>query len=155
MNELNGFRRMGFAATAVVAVGVLSAACSSPNVDGEGLQQALAPTFARLYQLQRAQQGDPRPSMRDLQPRAACDRTTPGASRSGPGNDWVCRVTFLVDGPGTPVTATYDVTLRADGCYAADGDGPTSVNGTQTIAGPDRRQHLNPLHLIDGCIRTG
>jgi hypothetical protein len=61
-------------------------------------------------------------------------------------------VTYLVAGPSTPVIARYNVNVQTDGCYAADGDGPASVNGSRTITGPHYRQLVNPLWLIDSCF---
>ena len=57
-------------------------------------------------------------------------------------------------GPGYPVIAKYNVDVQTDGCYAADGDGPASVNGSPTITGPHYQQLVNPLSLIDGCFDT-
>ena len=48
--------------------------------------------------------------------------------------------------------AKYKVDVQTDGCYAADGDGPASVNGSPTITGPHYQQVNNPLALIDGCF---
>jgi hypothetical protein len=52
------------------------------------------------------------------------------------------------------VIAKYNVDVQTDGCYAADGDGPASVNGSPTVTGPGYRQLINPLALIDGCFDT-
>ena len=65
---------------------------------------------------------------------------------------WLCQITYLVAGPGYPVIAKYNVDVQTDGCYAADGDGPASVNGSPTITGPRYVQVTNPLWLIDGCF---
>ena len=79
----------------------------------------------------------------------------PTESQHGAGSDWVCYVTYLANGPGTPVRAIYDTNVQTDGCYAADGDGPTSLNGMQTVTGPGYRQVPNPLFLINGCFDVG
>ena len=48
--------------------------------------------------------------------------------------------------------AKYNVNVQTDGCYAADGDGPASVNGSPTVTGPGSSQLDNPLALIDSCF---
>jgi ABC-2 type transport system permease protein len=83
---------------------------------------------------------------------SVCLKGTPATVQSGSGDDWVCDVRYFVDGIGVPVTAVYDVNVQTDGCYAADGDGPSSVNGSPTITGPHYQQVINPLALIDGCF---
>jgi hypothetical protein len=152
---------MSFARRGVVAVGAAAAAaiavsgCGGTGLDAGRLQSAIGPTFANLYARQQAAEGNPVPSPASLQARASCAKGTPNQPQRGAGDDWVCDITFLVAGPATPVTAIYDVTLQTDGCYAADGDGPASVNGSRTLTGAGYRQQLNPLWLVDGCFDVG
>jgi hypothetical protein len=134
------------------AAGVGLSACGSTGITPNRLQQSISRTFANLYVLQQTEQGNPKPSVASLATRASCTKGTPDSAQSGAGDDWVCDVTYLVAGPATPVTAIYNVNVQTDGCYAADGDGPASVNGSRTITGPGYRQVLNPLWLIDGCF---
>lgn len=54
--------------------------------------------------------------------------------------------------PATTGRATYSLSVRADGCFTADGDGPVDVNGTKTIVGRDGVTVLNPLWAFDGCF---
>lgn len=129
--------------------------CGPAGLAAPGLETAIAGTFANLYVLQQVEQGHPAPPRAGVQPRASCQKGTPADVQAGAGNDWVCRITFLVDGPATPVTALYNVTLQPDGCYSADGDGPASVNGSRTVAGADGRPRVNPLWLVDGCTDPG
>jgi ABC-2 type transport system permease protein len=99
-----------------------------------------------------------------LQARASCQKGTRSTAQSGAGDDWVCQITFVVaasaaptasTAPAPPVTAVYNVDVETDGCYAADGVGPVSINGTRTITGLGNQQRLNPLWLIDGCFDVG
>jgi hypothetical protein len=137
---------------AVAASTLLVAGCGSTGITPAPLQASLSRTFANLYVLQQVEQGNPRPSVPSLAARTSCQKGTPNQTQSGAGNDWLCEVTYLVAGPSTPVIARYNVNVQTDGCYAADGDGPASVNGSRTITGPHYNQLVNPLWLIDGCF---
>ena len=129
--------------------------CGGTGLSSGALQTSIGRTFANLYARQQSEEGNPVPPTGALQAHAACTKGTPNQTQSGSGDDWVCDITFLVAGPATPVTAIYDVTLQTDGCYAADGDGPASVNGSRTLTGAGYRQQLNPLWLVDGCFDVG
>ena len=146
--------RRGCSALAAVALagGLLVSACSSTGVVPNRLQSSIAETFSNLYVLQQVQQGNPRPDVHALRTKASCQKGTPSSPQNGAGDDWVCDITYLVAGPATPVTAIYNVNVQTDGCYAADGDGPASVNGSRTITGPHYQAVVNPLWLIDGCF---
>jgi|CZLB01.1.fsa_nt_gi ABC-2 type transport system permease protein len=129
----------------------LISGCGSTGISAGPLQASISRTFGNLYVLQQAEQGNPRPSAGSLRTRASCQKGTPGTPQNGSGN-WLCEITYLVAGPGYPVIAKYKVDVQTDGCYAADGDGPASVNGSPTITGPHYEQIINPLSLIDGCF---
>jgi ABC-2 type transport system permease protein len=155
---MRGPGRARLAATAVAAIAAsaaLSSCSTSTGVSAGPLQKSISATFANLYVLQQVDQGNPRPAARRLRARAACTKGTPAQAQTGAAADWVCNVTFYVAGPATPVTARYNVNVQTDGCYAADGDGPASVNGSRTVTGPGYQQVLNPLWLIDGCFDIG
>jgi hypothetical protein len=137
-------------AVALIAVG--TSACGSSDLNADPLQASIAPAFARLYVLQQVEQGNPRPSAQSLQARASCQKGgTVDVTQNGPGA-WLCEITYLVAGPGYPVIAKYNVDVQTDGCYAADGDGPASVNGSLTITGPGYNQVPNPLSKIVACF---
>lgn len=142
--------RLILAAAAAVLAGLLSG-CGSTGITAGPLQTSLASTFANLYVLQQVEQGNPRPAVGSLHSHASCQRGTPNTAQDGSGT-WLCQITYLVAGPGYPVIAKYKVDVQTDGCYAADGDGPASVNGSPTITGPHYQQLTNPLALIDGCF---
>ena len=150
-----GRRRAGIAAAAILPLLALTiSGCGSTNLTAGRLQASIAATFASLYVLQQADQGNPRPPARSLDSHAACQKGgTPDIPQDGSGV-WLCQITYLVAGPGYPVIARYNVDVQTDGCYAADGDGPASVNGSPTITGPGYQQVINPLSLIDGCFDT-
>lgn len=148
---LRRMRRAAPALVALAAVGSLTG-CGSTGITPAPLQASISHTFANLYVLQQQYQGHPLPSLADLATSASCAKGTPDTTQDGAGPDWVCRVTFLVAGPSTPVVALYNVNVRTDGCYSADGDGPVSVNGSRTITGAGYRQVVNPLWRMDGCF---
>lgn len=139
------------AAGAVLPLAVLLTGCGSTGITAAPLQASISRTFANLYVLQQVEQGNPRPPLRSLHAKASCQRGTPSTPQDGSGN-WLCLITYQVGGPGYPVVAKCKVNVQTDGCYAADGDGPASVNGSPTITGPRYTQLLNPLSLIDGCF---
>jgi hypothetical protein len=143
------------AAAAAITVGTLTASgCGSTGLTAPRLQTSLSRTFANLYVLQQTEQGNPEPSATSLDSHASCQKGgTPDITQDGSGV-WLCQITYLVAGPGYPVIAKYNVDVQTDGCYAADGDGPASVNGSPTITGPHYKQLINPLSLIDGCFDT-
>jgi len=135
---------------AAVLAPILSG-CGSTGITAAPLQSSISSTFANLYVLQQADQGNPRPSLRSLHSHTGCLKGTPAMPQGGSGN-WLCYITYYPSGPSYPVIAKYKVDVQTDGCYAADGDGPASVNGSPTITGPHYQQVINPLALIDGCF---
>jgi len=147
-------RRAAWAVT-VAALALLATSCSSSsNLTPDRLQPSLGATFANLYVLQQSEMGNPLVTTAGLDAHASCQKGgTLDVAQEGSGV-WLCQITYLIAGPGYPVIAKYNVDLQTDGCYAADGDGPASVNGSPTITGPGYRQLINPLSLIDGCFDT-
>ena len=142
-------------AGAVALLGLALSGCgSSTGLTAPRLQDSLGRTFANLYMYQQREQGNPAPSAASLKTSASCEKGgTITVPQDGSGV-WLCSVTYLVAGPGYPVVAKYNVDVQTDGCYAADGDGPASVNGSPTVTGPHDGQLDNPLNLIDGCFDT-
>ncbi len=148
--------RVSALAGALLALSLVLSGCGggSTGLTAPRLQGSLGRTFANLYVLQQHTQGDPAPSTASLKTSTQCQK---GGTLDVPQNGsgvWLCQITYLVAGPGYPVIAKYNVDVQTDGCYAADGDGPASVNGSPTITGKDGQQHVNPLSLIDGCFET-
>lgn len=154
MNPMTTRRLAATAVLAAAAALAFSGCCGSNGLTAGPLQTSLARTFANLYVLQQVEQGNPRPSVSSLDSQASCTKGgNPDLSQNGSGV-WLCQITYLVAGPGYPVIAKYEVDVQTDGCYAAGGDGPASVNGSPTITGPRYTQLINPLALIDGCFDT-
>lgn len=149
-----GPRRVAAAAAAATLLALAVTGCGSTGLDAGRLQASISGTFANLYVIQQTEQGNPHSSAASLHTKASCQKGgTTDVPQDGSGV-WLCQITYLVAGPGYPVVAKYNVDVQTDGCYAADGDGPASVNGSPTITGPHYRQVINPLALIDGCFDT-
>ena len=145
-------RRSGV--VAALACAVAAVGCSPGPLTAGHLQASMASTFARLWTYHEDEVGHPHPPAAALRAGATCTKGVPSDVQHGAGSDWLCQVTWLVDGPGTPVTATYTVNLSTDGCYAAEGDGPASVNGSATLVDQRGRVRVNPVHAYNGCIDT-
>jgi ABC-2 type transport system permease protein len=151
MTRASGLRRAAAAAAAGCAILLSISGCGSTGLTATPLEASISHAFANLYVLQQADQGNPPVKAASLHSRASCQKGTPATPQNGSGT-WLCEITYLVAGPGYPVIAKYNVDLQTDGCYAGDGDGPASVNGSPTVTGPHYVQVMNPLWLIDGCF---
>ncbi len=130
------------------AVSLLLAGCG-PDITQARVQGAIGPTFANLYVLQRSLLGlapavDPTAS-------AVCGRTGRGVPNSGAGDDWICQLSLSVDGQFQS-TFTYELSIRADGCYVADGS--PSVVGGAMLTTPSGAFRVNPLFEFYGCFDT-
>jgi hypothetical protein len=137
----------------VAALTSAAAGCGSgTGITASPIESSISHAFTNLYLKQQQEMGNPVPPAASLHTRATCLKGTPANPQSGAGADWTCDVTYLVDGPSTPVTAIYNLTVQTNGCFAADGDGPAALNGTRTITGPGYQQIHNPLWLIDACF---
>lgn len=147
-------RRLLSAIIAATVVGALATGCTDAAITDARLQASVASTFANLWVLQQSEQGHPHPGVGSLHPSASCHRGRPGKAAVGAASDWVCSVTWLVDGPSTPATALYQLAVTTNGCYASDGDGPTSLNGSATVPTPSGATTTNPLWKFNGCFDT-
>ncbi len=130
---------------------MLVSGCSQSAITDSRVQKSVGATFANLWVLQQLDQGHPHPPVDALRSDASCHRADPAQPAAGAAADWVCSISWLVDGPGTPATALYNLDVMPNGCYTADGDGPSSLNGSaslQTESGPK----INPLFRFDGCF---
>jgi len=124
--------------------------CGDSAVTDLRVEQAVRTSFDNLYVLQQRQRGLPVDQTR-LNTVANCLRDDPDDKRTGPGEDWVCNIKWRTRS-ATTGAATYSLTVRADGCYTAEGEGPLDLNGTKTVVGVDGETVLNPLWAFDGCF---
>lgn len=142
-------RAMRRAAIPLVALALAVSACRSP-IRSTGLADAVQVTFTRLYVLDQRQRGLPVDET-NLHTRVTCGRDNPDQPHAGPADDWLCNIVWRTNA-ATSAGATYTVTVRADGCYTADGDGPVDLVGSQTLVDADGSTVLNPLWAFDGCL---
>ncbi len=136
-----------------VTVGVLTVATptNGSGIQANKLQQSLATSFGHLYRRQARELNRPDVTEAQLRTSASCDKGGSLVEDNGPGNDWRCVVSWHIPGAVVTGSAIYQLNVTADGKFAADGDGPTEVNGyfpvrTRTGLTP------NPLWQVDGLL---
>ncbi len=106
-------RRFVGVAVASMAAALSLAACGGPDVTAGRLDNAIAPTFGRLYARQQALLG--RLSL-PSSPQTSASRHRSGrdAPTTGAGSDWLCQLLLQVS---TSLTQyTYELTVQATGC---------------------------------------
>lgn len=133
---------------ALVAAAFLLSACG-PDITQARVQNSVGPAFVNLYQLQRELLGLA-PAINPTAP-AVCQRTGRGNPNSGAGDDWLCQLTLSINGVFQSVF-TYELSVRADGCYVADGS-PSLVGGAM-LTTPSGENRVNPLFKFYGCFDT-
>lgn len=109
-----------YATTVVALVFGLTgvAGCGSP-VTSARLERSMAATVANLFVLQQQRIGAPPDAAAGLSAQASCYRGGPSRPRAGAGDDWRCNVDYTT--PQGPTTARFEVQVKTDGCYKADG----------------------------------
>jgi ABC-2 type transport system permease protein len=138
------------AVTAVgMVVGLAATGCRSP-IRALSLDDGVRTIFTHLYALNQRERKLPVDES-DMHTRVTCLRDNPDTPRSGPGDDWVCNIVWRTP-QATSAGATYSVTVRPDGCFTADGDGPADLVGSQTLVDAEGATVLNPLWAFDGCL---
>ena len=147
MSGRRAWRPLG-SLTAAMAAALALSGCSS-SITQARVENAVGPAFAHLYRLQHHLMGFP--PVVDPQASAQCQRTGRGVPNSGAGDDWICQLSLVVDGQFQSVY-TYDLSVKADGCYVADGS-PALVGGAMLTAG-NGQTRVNPLFAFDGCFDT-
>ena len=138
------------AATVVIVAGLVAASSLGPaTVTAARLETSLGATFSNLTAYQQRLLGRAVPTGTTLDVLPTCARRGVSTPSEGQGDDWHCVLTVL--GPRASQTPVgYDVNVRPNGCYTADG--PPSFIGPATIR---RRGHgvvPNPLFVFDGCF---
>jgi hypothetical protein len=132
-----------FAGAALLAKG------GSTDVTQARVDASVGPAFANLFTYQHSLLGLPavvRPSTQ-----TQCGRTGRGEPNSGAGSDWICQVSLYEHGQFQAIY-TYELSVRSDGCYAADGS-PSLVGGSM-LTTPSGSNVVNPLFEFYGCFDT-
>jgi ABC-2 type transport system permease protein len=143
--------RAAFATTAIVAVLIVASGWGPTDISRQRLEAAITPTFERLVLLQARWRADPAGALKPDQVRASCERGGGARASRGPGDDWACSVGVLQPG-NTSASLTLDLTVRANGCYTAEG--PPAIVGPVLLADARGRTFVNPLYAFDGCFGT-
>jgi ABC-2 type transport system permease protein len=138
-----------FALTIAVIAGATSASAS--GIDKSKLDRSLATAFAHLYRMQTTELHRPAVTEAELRTSASCDKGGSLVADSGPGNDWRCVVTWRLPGSAAVGSAIYQLDVKPEGRYVADGDGPQEVNGFFQVHN-STRDVPNPLWQFDGSI---
>jgi ABC-2 type transport system permease protein len=138
---------------AVVCLALIAAIGAGPTTITRGrLAASVSRNFERLTVLQQRQLGRPVPAHPDFKMKTNCARR--GRATGGPGDDWICTITLLSAQTGfNPLelsAVAYEVSVKANGCYKADG--PPTFIGEQTLPGTHRGRLVNPLFTIYGCF---
>lgn len=133
----------------LAAAAALGLTACTPDVTQARVEAAVGPTFASLYQRQRLLLG--LPAAVDPKASAICGRTGRGIPNSGAGDDWICQLSLSVNGVFQSIF-TYELSVRADGCYTADGS-PSLVGGAM-LTTPSGAYRVNPLFEFYGCFDT-
>ena len=112
------------------------------------LSPSFAEVFAGLYATQQSRLGRTEVTQAGLRPQATCART--GASATGPGEDWLCKVAYIDQ--DTAYTQSFEVQLKPDGCWTAEG--PPTAQPAELVDAVDGTRTPNPLSEFDGCLDT-
>lgn len=134
--------------TAVVAA---ATSVSGSGIEQGTVQRSVAVAFGHLYRLQTEQLHRPAVTEAELAVTAACTKGDGLVVAEGPGNDWRCVVTWHLPGVAAQGTAIYQLDVKSDGRYVADGDGPKDVNGYYPVRTPTGDEP-NPLWQFDANV---
>jgi len=136
----------------VAAVMVALCFLGSDPITPQRLEAELKPTFNNLTIYQQELLGRHIVPGTKLNDTSVCARR--GNALDGAGDDWVCTVDVLTPQADTPnpnfEPVDYDVSIKVNGCYSADG--PPSFVGNETFNDPKGKTVYNPLFEIYGCF---
>ena len=153
-SEDRGWGRQLRVLAVVVGIAVLLGVVSNlgpTSITAAKLNRSIAVTFANLTTLQQQDLGRHVPPGAHLQDGAICSRQGVVHAYRGAGDNWLCTI-YIPRPPREPTTVNYDVTIKPNGCYTAEG--PESFIGPLTIHGPDGSPVLNPLFRFNGCFEV-
>ncbi|WP_296605471.1 ABC transporter permease [Nocardioides sp.] len=141
---------VGLAGLTTVLVATTTGATGS-GIDRPKLEDAVSRSFANLYVLQTERLHRPAVTVDELQASAECDKGGDLVEDEGAGSGWRCTVRWTLPGSTAVGTAVYQLDVRPEGRFVADGDGPKEVNGFFQVRGP-AGDAPNPLWQFDGVV---
>jgi hypothetical protein len=135
-----------------VLAAILAGGCGPSPIAASRIEQAIAPTFANLVQVQISRIGLSPVAARDIRVVARCRKAVPETGVTGAG-DWVCVLDW--SGPNRKALRDmYDLAVGADGCYTAMVEGAEAGLGGPTIVTQGGAIVRNLLYAFDGCFDT-
>jgi ABC-2 type transport system permease protein len=146
-------RQLRVVAVAVAAVAVLAAASNlgPTGITAARLDRSIKKTFENLTVLQQEYLGRHVPAGAHLQIWPSCRRQGAANPTRGPGDNWLCALDVIQRG-GSLLPVAYDVAVKPNGCYTAEG--PPSYIGPLTIRERNGTRRVNPLFRFDGCFEV-
>ena len=137
---------------ALLALAAAGTGWGSARITPARVHDAVTQAFNSLTTIQQTMLGRHVPPGSKLDQFSYCKRR--GTQKLGPGDDWYCTFDVLIPELGavpfqdTPIT--YDLSIKANGCYKAES--PPLLVGPQTFKEPSGRVVVNPLFTIYGCF---
>jgi hypothetical protein len=126
----------------------LLAGCG-PSYGAAALAARVGPTFANLYTRGQVQAGRTDVTPAALHVATTCRRGGGDTLDNGPGDDWHCLVVFHDPALG-PKQVAYDVVLKPEGCFTAEG--PPAEVGDARVRDAVGTLRPNPVYAFDGCL---
>jgi ABC-2 type transport system permease protein len=143
--------RAAVAAAAAIALLTAASGLGPTDMTARRLQAAITPTFEHLVLLQYLWRTRQMPSDPGLRAATRCQRGGGTRPARGPGDDWTC-TTRILRPQVSNAPLTFEVTLRANGCFTAQG--PPAIVGPLVLHDVQGRSFTNPLYAFDGCFGT-
>ena len=133
-----------------VALGVLISR-GHTSVTRARLERSLPTTFARRYVQQAALLGHKGITVGSLHARSQCDKGGPNVADEGPGNNWICMMTWKdTNLDPTVLPGKFELNVHSNDCYTVGG--PSKIVGLATITDARGNDVANPVFEFDGCF---
>lgn len=124
-------------------------AFGGPDVTKARVEASLTPTFVNQYLRQQQLLGHAQVTAASMQATTSCDRGGPNVPDTGPGQDWICMITWN-DDTGTNQQGKFELQVHSNSCWTASG--PSKIVGSFTITDAAGREVPNPVSAFDGCF---
>ncbi|MDT4912110.1 MAG: type transport system permease protein [Pseudonocardiales bacterium] len=135
-----------------IAIVAATTPAMGSGITQDKVQRSVATAFAHLYRLQTKQLHRPDVTEAQLAATATCNKGDGLDDPSGPGNEWRCVVSWhLPHVTAATGSAIYQLDVKADGRFVADGDGPKDVNGYYQVRTATGNEP-NPLWQFDANV---